>query len=424
MMLAAMCVGCGETSDPTRLLVVVTTDFEVPGELAAVHAQVGPEAGCDACSAEFALSGTERHEMPLSFVIAPRDGDASRPIALQLEGRDERGAAIVVRTVRTSFVAGSTARVVVHLERACEARTCTTAGLTCVAGDCRGDEVAPEIFDGYGPGDELRDAGVRDAGVRDAGEHDAGGGEDAQVEVVDAGDAGTVEPSDGGTSPRSCEGLDGRQQIDPDGAGASPPFWTWCLDGWTLLLKVDGGSPRMAFTNDEWVTSTAAPFGTEMPGAVEDAMLPSYWSLPVRELRVVMREGATSRDQVFPLLGEGLPVTLVSAVRDDVPVEVGGTLAEWTSLVGTTAVQGEACTRVGIPAQAPDGDPRVRVRIGIVASSQSDCSQASGWAGIGASVAGQAGCSTFGNTAGGARLCGNPPNRREAFPRFALVYGR
>ncbi|UJR86838.1 hypothetical protein [Sandaracinus amylolyticus] len=404
-MLATVWVGC-DTGDPTQLLVVVETDFAVPGELASVHAQVGPDPECDGCSADFLLTGESPLAMPLSFAIAPRDGGGA--IALRVEGRDGSGETLVVRTVQTRFEPGKVARVVVRLERACQARTCEIDGETCIAGDCAPDEIAPEILEGFDPGEELPDAGASDGSVG-----------------VDAGDGGTVDPPpDGGTVPRSCAGLDGRHRIDPDGVGGVDPFSTWCLDGWTLLLKVDATSTRMVFTNAEWTNPTPTRSGSEMPGEVEDALLESYWTLPVGELRVVMIDGATSREDVFPLVGEGLPVPLVSAVRDDVPVEIGGTLAQWTGLVGADAIEGGACSRVGIPAQAPDVDPAVRVRIGIVASTTADCSQASGWAGIGASVGEQSGCSTFSNTAGGGRLCGNPANRRAGFPRFTLVYGR
>lgn len=419
--------GCG-SNERTQLVVVVDTDMAVPAQLASVSAEVAPGSGCTQCAHEFALDGEGAVSMPFSFGVAPRDGDASRPVELEVEGRDAAGTVIVRRVVRTGFVRGRTLLLRVRLEAGCVGMLTCAAATTCIAGACGDPFVDPGSLREIAPGTELDDAGAapvdggRDAGDvgprdgghdaaidGDAGELDGGGGDgDAGL---DAGDAG---PS---SLPTSCAGLDGEQLIDPDGAGPGPEIAVWCEAGWTLIAKVDGVTGGLGYDATEWDDGPPATFApARAPTVRESVLLAPYWHLPVAELSFRMWEGGTMRMADTTLVPPAR--TTLSAAMGAGTVGVGLDVTEWNVLVNGDAPAGTSCDTI------PVLTSNARVRIGlVVGDGAGSCDPAFAWFGLGASTEMSGSCDTSTTTAGGARLCGPPPQRAE-YTRFAVVFGR
>jgi hypothetical protein len=175
ILIALAAVACERPA--TQLIVVVDTDYAVPGELGFVRAVVRDEAGVVSSSLERELvSGTPSEgqaEVPCSFAVVPKDGDAERTVIIEIEGRRSRaGAPLVARRAVTGFRKGKTLLLRMFLAERCEDETCG-ADLTCSEDGCVSDVVSPNDLPEVTPGRELP---ARDAGP---GEVDAGPGDDA-----------------------------------------------------------------------------------------------------------------------------------------------------------------------------------------------------------------------------------------------------
>jgi len=191
--LVAGAAGC--ESPATQLVVVVDTDYAVPGEMGIVRARVLDGEGGEVSSAEFTLVGEDggetetRFRVPFSFAVVPIDDDPGRRVTVEVDGLTRTEGFLVGRRARTGFVEGETLRLPMFLTSACEGVTCPE-GQTCAEGGCESEEVPPESLRVVRPGEELfRDAGG-DAGM-DGGGMDGG---------MDGGrlDAGTDSGFDGG----------------------------------------------------------------------------------------------------------------------------------------------------------------------------------------------------------------------------------
>jgi hypothetical protein len=390
--IAALVAACSPGA-PTQLVVVVESDLPVPSRLASVRAAVGESAQV------FPLPGPEA--LPFSFGIEPRGGDASRPVHLVLEGRDAAGVVFVTRTVRTGFRPGRTTLLRAGLEELCADAPGCAEGTTCIEGACVDDSIAPAALPEVEPGQEL--GPPADAGV----DTDAG----APV-------------------PRSCEelrdlgGATGVHTIDPDGPGGAPRFHTLCENdadggGWTLIAKVDPASPELAF-GSRWEGLLGRAFGEPLPLTSGEALLASYWTLPVDELRIGMIHQGVERWATATLSSE---ITLRNAMRPAfMPVRIETLdLAGWFGLLGQTPTM-PPCSRAMLGAIGPNAG----VRIGVVFSAMTPCDRTTpvvGWIGAGSTSMATPQCDRIPITAGGARLCGSP-DVRMGFPAFTIVMGR
>ncbi len=376
---------------PTAIVVAVSSDLRVPEELSSVHVEVGGAACTSAsCTHDFALDGSAAIAVPFSFAVLP--AGSGGPLALVVRGRDGAGADRVVRRVETSFVAERTLLLSVTLERACLDAAACPGSSTCIAGACASAAVDPASLPAVEPGTELdagdaarADVGTPDAG-RDAGRVDAG--------PVDAGPDGA---RDAGAPPRACSELPatavaGAVEIDPDGPGGAAPFLDYCETsadggGWTLIAKVDPATAALAYSATAWTSVGASgAFGTA-DLSVGDALLPSYWTVPLRELRIVVADRATpatTRSLVTALV-PATTVTLRSAMEASAHVLLDAPQSAWVTLVGARSTPGAGvCEVAGVPALVPEAAPAVRVRIGYVWSDVTGCATPGFWAGAGA----------------------------------------
>jgi hypothetical protein len=406
---AAIALGCS-TAPRTQAIVVVETDIGVPTPLASVRA-VTP-----AGTHDFVLRSPS--DVPFSFGLEPLGGDASRPLALVVEGRDAPGATLVTRSVSTSFRAGRTVLVRVRLEAACVGRTCVE-GETCIAGACASDHVDPSTLPDIEPGQEIADGGREvDAGGVDAGPED--GGADTGVDAS-ARDAGTGPPA-------SCMDLRARPTgiypIDPDGVGGMPAFDVFCENamdggGWTLIAKVGGMASALGYDAPQWTGPVSMAFGLPALAGPEEALLASYWTVPVTEVRIGLREMTMpARWQIGSLPG---PTILRDAMAAPGTVPISGIdLAGWSALIAEPVTGGCPISTLG------GRMVNARVRFGMVLAPTSPCdgsSTATVWIGVGAATDPAAMCNTYGNTSGGARLCG-PIAGRHAHPALGIVFAR
>ena len=213
-MSSATLLGCEAAA--TQLIVLVDTDFSVPGEMARIGTTVRNAAGAEVTAQSFALAGRDvepgpaQFVIPISFGIVPVGGDARRLVTVDVQGIDGADVPLVSRRAITGFIEGQTLLLPMYLTRACVAVVCP-AGQTCTERGCVNEIIPPSELPRIRPGDEIHrfDGGYpRDTEVlRDAGND--GGADAGRDAAVDAGpDAGTDAGPDAGPRPDSggeCE---------------------------------------------------------------------------------------------------------------------------------------------------------------------------------------------------------------------------
>ena len=201
--------------------------------------------------------------------------------------------------------------------------------------------------------------------------------------------------------------------IDPDGAlGSTAPYPVWCDQngqggGWTLVLKADAKSQNFIFASPQWHSPT--PFGADQPGYdTAEAKLPSYTSLPIKELRVGLRTGGVLRQLAFAVKG----ASLYSQVSSLAPTSSANGIAAWANLAPGMSVINEGWQEGINPV---GGNQKVRIGCTINVSSAS-------WAvGLGAAAL------TYGNNnvvpVGGVHT-GTLVNPPVLVPAFGYVFAR
>lgn len=130
LLLAITLAGC---ADDRQLVVVVSSDLEVPLELASVDVRLEDEAGATLASRTFPVAGGDGVGVPFSFGVGPREAG---PLQLVVAARGPSlpsGFPPVVRVIE-SFPPGRSG-LAVHLSRGCGGSNCG-GGETCLDGLC------------------------------------------------------------------------------------------------------------------------------------------------------------------------------------------------------------------------------------------------------------------------------------------------
>ena len=150
----------------TQVVVVVTSDFESPGQLARLRIVVE---GSDRDEAKNELD-LAALPLPQSFGLAPRPSSPNASVDLRIDGLDPAGQLIVQARARVAFIEGKRLRLPIFLARACAGRLCDVGQSTCSGGSCVSSIVDPNTLTEISPGQEfLMDAGIRDASQVDTG---------------------------------------------------------------------------------------------------------------------------------------------------------------------------------------------------------------------------------------------------------------
>ncbi|HKQ68293.1 MAG TPA: fibrinogen-like YCDxxxxGGGW domain-containing protein [Polyangiaceae bacterium] len=170
--------------------------------------------------------------------------------------------------------------------------------------------------------------------------------------------------------------------VDPDRGGGDPPFATFCkMDlaggGWTLLMKIDGSKSTFHFASDLWEnTMTLRPESADLE--MTEAKLRSYVTLPFAALLVGMRDSSVTRWTVLSVGGSSLRDLMAGSYQ---PTALGR--SSWLKLPGTGTLQ-PYCNREGVNVITD----QTRIRLGIVANQQDNCSSCDSFIGFGGQIGG------------------------------------
>jgi len=187
--------------------------------------------------------------------------------------------------------------------------------------------------------------------------------------------------------------------LDPDGAkGAAPAYRAWCDmlhdgGGWTLVAKVDGENKLLHYNAKAWTQKKA--IAPNAPGFDDkQALLASYWTVPLSEVRVGLRTKGKLR---MATLGQSAS-SLYALLAPGKAVATNLGLAGWKGLIVGSSLQ-KSCHMEGFNIAPNKGG--ARVRIGIIGNNENNCATPDSWLGIGGNQnqCGQKKANTAGNIA-------------------------
>ena len=251
-----------EASDSTQIVVLMDTDYVVPGEVDRLHARVAKVVETDEGEQEIetwshvffvandAGRGPTESALPATFAIQPGEGDLAREVVVELEAiATGSNDVLVSRRVKTGFVGGEARLVRMLLFRFCSGVSCPgeescgcPGGTTCTNPSCVKQWVSPDQLE------RIRDPsllppdaefpvvlnGTLDGGVGDGGVGDAGTQPDASLPDAGAPDGGI----DGGIDCEPpftvCDAACVNTQVDPRYCGdctTSCPSGHVCEEG-------------------------------------------------------------------------------------------------------------------------------------------------------------------------------------------------
>lgn len=296
------------------------------------------------------------------------------------------------------------------------------------------DSTAPEVSadsttDSAAAPETSRDASLdtADTTVVDTGPVDTGADACASCAPGETCSAGACHPQ------RSCAAIraafpalpSGAYRIDPDDSGPLTPFRAFCDtgdgDGWTLALKADGALTTFAYDAALWTNDAVLnPTSTDL--LKTEAKFRSFSELPVKQLRLSMVDAGITRTIVLDAVG-----TSLKAMVSGPTITTTAGRVKWLSLVADPSLQTH-CNAEGLNIDFTGTmlGPKIRLRIGIAANQETDCSSPDSFLGFGSAI------SSFycfgdvdpmlvvGNLAG--TMCGAPVSR--TIRTFGYVFVR
>jgi hypothetical protein len=179
----AAIVGCSDSPSQTGIVLEITTDLVVPGELDQVLVVVWDANGRPFWEQAFPLAAgrSELYTLPLRVGVQ-RGGNTDGSFRVRAFG--QHGAnTVVTRTATVSFIAGRVLLLPMPLHAGCAGVVCAQADATCEEGGmCGGGVIDPSTLGPYHPGSDAgappdaRDGGPGTGGVGGAGGTAGGGG--------------------------------------------------------------------------------------------------------------------------------------------------------------------------------------------------------------------------------------------------------
>ena len=148
--------------------------------------------------------------------------------------------------------------------------------------------------------------------------------------------------------------------------------------GWTLIIKMDG--TKTTFSYDKSIWKEKKELNPSQVGALDknECKLQSYWTLSFTEMRLGMQVGSTTRWITFSYKASSL--FSLTSTGSHKATNLGRN--KWKSLIGSQASLQPNCNQEGFNNIA-SGHPHDKVRIGIIANQENDCSSVDSRLGFG-----------------------------------------
>jgi len=195
-----LCSLAGCRGELTELVVVVDTDYAVPGALDEIVVVIEGPSGM-AHTQTAALSGPDAPSLPLYVYVEP-SGDTLGPVLVTATG-SLGGADVIERQARTSFVRGESRMLFIRLLRSCATVSCAD-GESCAEAGCAPIDVPPASLPAWTGSPPPRDGGVEDAGLCEPVAESCNGLDDDCDGDVDEDFELTTDPSHCGACDVSC----------------------------------------------------------------------------------------------------------------------------------------------------------------------------------------------------------------------------
>ncbi len=254
---------------------------------------------------------------------------------------------------------------------------CVT-GATCAEGSCDASAVVPD------PCDDANTCTADSCGKGACGHVALPKGATCTGGTCSAGVC-VADPTPPSTIPQSCQAM-----IAGDPTATSGVFWlhptalpapvsAHCDQtaggGWTLVLKTEGKNKDFAYAGKNWAAKPTAAVANPGPEAGE-ALIATYWSVPVTQVRVVMLRNGLRREVVLNAKGASLHALLQSKTTTATNLGLPG----WKQLLNDASLQ-KSCHTEGLNAAATNGAGYVR--IGIIGNQENQCGSPDSWLGVG-----------------------------------------
>jgi hypothetical protein len=161
-----------------------------------------------------------------------------------------------------------------------------------------------------------------------------------------------------------------------------PSFQAYCdaVEGWTLIMKIDGRKNTFNYDSAYWSNKEEFQSNSlELDNT--EAKLASYWTLPFTELRLGMKESGITRWIIIKY--RGLSVFTLIADGQYRRTTVGKNT--WRALLKGSSVQNN-CNKEGFNVKgSSSSQPRhSRVRLGVISNNQDHCNSPDSLIGFGA----------------------------------------